>query len=375
VTTEPAIIPELLETEAHAARIERQDDTSVLALHPAASFEDVRDTVRELLSEHGPHADLRGQALRIDLGARALVLFDLRRLVNVLREEFEIVVPGLFVSPDALHIYAEKQLKMRVVVREPASVVDEVLDEAPQAEEDEGELQAAPEEALEEAPEADAAGAAAQPDAADTDDAASDGDSPEGEASDGDATEAVAAVPPVDGPITEDATEQAIPPVTLVPALPDAPAALPTPVPSMPAPAASLPEGGRRTLSVHRSLRSGTHVSFPGDLVIFGDVNPGAEVVADGSIVVLGTMRGLAHAGAHGDEAATVLALSLRPANLRIGTRQATLPFENENSRPIGLLERLRPERAAPRGTTPEVARVVDGQIVVEDYAGRPSVR
>ena len=48
------------------------------------------------------------------------------------------------------------------------------------------------------------------------------------------------------------------------------------------------------------SLRSGQRIEFEGSLVIIGDVNAGAEVIAGENIVVLGTLRGLAHAGAKG---------------------------------------------------------------------------
>ena len=55
-----------------------------------------------------------------------------------------------------------------------------------------------------------------------------------------------------------------------------------------------------------------------GNVVIIGDVNPGAEVVATGDIVIIGTLRGVAHAGAEGDTTARIVALNLRPIKLRI---------------------------------------------------------
>lgn len=56
------------------------------------------------------------------------------------------------------------------------------------------------------------------------------------------------------------------------------------------------------------SLRSGQKIESEGSLVILGDVNSGAEVVASDHIVVLGTLRGLAHAGAKGNKQAIVAA-------------------------------------------------------------------
>lgn len=62
----------------------------------------------------------------------------------------------------------------------------------------------------------------------------------------------------------------------------------------------------------HRgSLRSGQKIETEGSLVILGDVNSGAEVVASDNIVVLGTLRGLAHAGAKGNEQAIISARTI----------------------------------------------------------------
>lgn len=53
------------------------------------------------------------------------------------------------------------------------------------------------------------------------------------------------------------------------------------------------------TKIIQHSLRSGQKTEYPGSLVICGDVNAGAEVIAGGNIMVLGSLRGLAHAGAN----------------------------------------------------------------------------
>ncbi|HEV3157334.1 MAG TPA: septum site-determining protein MinC [Candidatus Baltobacteraceae bacterium] len=74
-----------------------------------------------------------------------------------------------------------------------------------------------------------------------------------------------------------------------------------------------------KTARYHRgTLRSGKAFSHIGHVVIVGDVNPGAEVVAGGDIVVMGSLRGTAHAGAQGDASARVIALEFRPTQLRI---------------------------------------------------------
>lgn len=66
------------------------------------------------------------------------------------------------------------------------------------------------------------------------------------------------------------------------------------------------------------SLRSGQKIEVEGSIIIFGDVNSGAEVMATENIVVLGTLRGLAHAGARGNVKATIVAQTLDTVQLRI---------------------------------------------------------
>jgi septum site-determining protein MinC len=73
-----------------------------------------------------------------------------------------------------------------------------------------------------------------------------------------------------------------------------------------------------RSLVIKRTLRSGQDIHFPGNVIVLGDVNPGAEIVAEGDIFVYGTLRGIAHAGAGGDRSASVVALRLAPTQLRI---------------------------------------------------------
>lgn len=69
----------------------------------------------------------------------------------------------------------------------------------------------------------------------------------------------------------------------------------------------------------HRgALRSGQRIEFEGSLVILGDVNGGAEVIAGENIVVLGILRGLAHAGANGNKEAQIFASSIEAPQVRI---------------------------------------------------------
>jgi septum site-determining protein MinC len=102
---------------------------------------------------------------------------------------------------------------------------------------------------------------------------------------------------------------------------------------------------------VRRTLRSGQVVQHPGHVVVIGDVNPGAEIIAGGDVVVWGKLRGIVHAGATGDDGAVVCALSLAPLQLRIGNHIARTPEGRE-----GLPEQ------------PEMASVQDDEIVAEPW-------
>lgn len=136
-------------------------------------------------------------------------------------------------------------------------------------------------------------------------------------------------------------------------------------------------DGGRRTLTVQRTVRSGTTVRFDGDVLVLGDVNPGAQIVASGSAVILGSCKGMIHVGATGDATATVIALDLEPTQLRIGRRIALVP---EATSPAAdgararLLAMFTP--SADRSPEPRVARVVDDAIVIMPYRPNdPSAR
>jgi len=78
--------------------------------------------------------------------------------------------------------------------------------------------------------------------------------------------------------------------------------------------------GDETALFLSKTLRSGTRIEFPGHVVVFGDVNPGAEIVAEGNVLVWGRVRGMIHAGAKGNTAAFICALDLSPTQLRIAS-------------------------------------------------------
>lgn len=120
-----------------------------------------------------------------------------------------------------------------------------------------------------------------------------------------------------------------------------------------------VPEGSHPALVIPRTLRNGQAVRHPDSVVVLGDVNPGAEVVAGGDVIVFGAVRGVVHAGASGDEGRIVCALELVPTQLRIGGQVARAPEERGRRRWFGL------RRTAPR---PEIARVQDGAITVAPW-------
>ena len=92
-----------------------------------------------------------------------------------------------------------------------------------------------------------------------------------------------------------------------------------------------------KELTIHRgTLRSGDHLEVEGSLLVLGDVNPGARVSATGDVRVWGRLRGVAHAGQGGNRDARIVALQLRPLQLRIADAVARGP---EDQPPPGFCE------------------------------------
>lgn len=71
------------------------------------------------------------------------------------------------------------------------------------------------------------------------------------------------------------------------------------------------------------TLRSGQVLESEHSIVIIGDVNPGANVTSKGNIVVLGSLRGIAYAGATGDRNCFVAALVMKPIQVKIADKMA----------------------------------------------------
>lgn len=106
-------------------------------------------------------------------------------------------------------------------------------------------------------------------------------------------------------------------------------------------------------LLLKETVRSGRSIYHEGHVVIIGDVNPGAEIIAGGDVIVWGRLRGLVHAGALGDEMAVICALALAPTQLRIADQIAIPPDDNSG--------KLSPEQAVIR----------NGQIIAIPWQGK----
>jgi len=80
------------------------------------------------------------------------------------------------------------------------------------------------------------------------------------------------------------------------------------------------------TLYLRKTIRSGQSISSDGNIIVIGDVNPGAEIIAKGDITVWGILGGIAHAGSDGNNLARIRALKLNPVQIRIGEIFARRP-------------------------------------------------
>jgi septum site-determining protein MinC len=92
--------------------------------------------------------------------------------------------------------------------------------------------------------------------------------------------------------------------------------------------------GEETALFLSRTLRSGTRIEFSGHVVVFGDVNPGAEIIAEGNVIIWGRLRGMVHAGAKGNRNAVICALDLSPTQLRIAEEVSAILGPREDPAP-----------------------------------------
>lgn len=104
-----------------------------------------------------------------------------------------------------------------------------------------------------------------------------------------------------------------------------------------------------KRVTLHKTIRSGQSYNIDGDMVLFGNLNAGAEIKATGNIVILGTSNGIVHAGINGNKNAVIFAMKLLSPQIRIADKVARAPQDTSNRKP-------------------EIAFLSSEVIVVQDY-------
>ena len=99
---------------------------------------------------------------------------------------------------------------------------------------------------------------------------------------------------------------------------------------------------------IDKTLRGGQEIQTESSVLVCGNVNPGAQIIAGGSIDIRGTCRGMVHAGAYGNSKAFIIADHLMPTQIRIANLIARSPDVMEKT-----------DKA-------ERASIKDGRIVIE---------
>lgn len=105
------------------------------------------------------------------------------------------------------------------------------------------------------------------------------------------------------------------------------------------------------TLILHRTVRGGQLIKYNGTVIVFGDVNPSAHIMAENDIFVAGSTRGILHAGCLGDRKATVVAANFGGGQIRIAD----------------LIVRA-PDDTVEAGSF-EVAKIQDNQIIIDNVS------
>jgi septum site-determining protein MinC len=114
-----------------------------------------------------------------------------------------------------------------------------------------------------------------------------------------------------------------------------------------------------------QTLRAGQEIRHGGDVIVLGHVHRGARVIAEGNVIVLGRLEGVAHAGALGEDDRVIYAGAFRPTQVRIGGHIAAGPPDEGGTGTEAPADRQ----------GPEWAHVEDDAIVVEPWPGGPARR
>lgn len=352
---------ELFVEDAVPVRLDTTGEVWVLEVDPTISWDAARAFVAETYADTSD--DFHGRSLRLSLGERKLDLMEVRRFSTLFRDGFKAAIIGIECSPEAVHRYAETAFKLPLLAPpvdtrprmpliftgapfaevEPVEMVDDsVPTDLPVLKEDAENLDEAPELVIP------------------IDDAL---DAEEIENTDAEAVAQLSSgLAAIDALIEVESTD-----------IID----LGAPVPA---------EAGRRLMVVEKTLRSGKTIRFAGDVMVYGDVNAGAHIEADGNIVVFGSLRGLAHAGARGDQRSVIISFDLGSPQLRIAdhigfTTEAPVKPEPQAETPRlskfsdgvvgGISSFLGRGRPAVRTFSPEIVWVEGGEIRIGSYEGR----
>jgi len=330
------------------AVVRLEGSVPVIVLPDDLRFDELKEWIRERVP--GSLDSIGARSCRLDIGAREIQLFDLRRLLHLLRDEFGVDATGLYLRSDAILRYAERELKLKLFP------TDSKLD-PPKAAETPATVSPAAGAPRSDAPSGttakaenpgSSAGSPAKPPQANA-----------GEGADDDAMHlpGIADLQALLGsgdadtkPGSKEPGSKEAPPAAFEPA----DAVRRSPQAAAPAEAEAESDGSTRTLTLRRTLRSGAAIHFEGDVIVVGDVNAGAQIRAAGNIIVLGKLRGVVHAGAQGDETSFILAFDLAPTQLRIARHIAIAPAR----------------AASDDAFRPEIATVADAAIVIEPWRG-----
>ncbi len=120
--------------------------------------------------------------------------------------------------------------------------------------------------------------------------------------------------------------------------------------------ALSMQQEGKAQV-VRRSLTNGQQLESEVDLIVLGDVNPGATVSTRGNLIILGCAMGHLTAGLGGREDAFIAALTLKPASIRIADKLARSAITKRTDPGDYPIE-------------PKIAKIVDDHLVMEDLKG-----
>ena len=354
---------ELFVEDAAPVRLDMGGEVWVLEVDSTISWDAARACVAETYADNA--ADFHGRSLRLCLGERKLDLMEVRRFSTLFRDGFKAAIIGIECSPEAVHRYAETAFKLPLLAPpvdtrprmplvftgapfaevEDVEMVDEsVPTDVPVPEEDAADLDEAPELVIE------------IDDAVDEHEVEMTAAAREGAAQLSNGLAAIDALIEVE---STDIIEAGAP----VPA-----------------------EAGRRLMVVEKTLRSGKTIRFAGDVMVYGDVNAGAHIEADGNIVVFGSLRGLAHAGARGDQRSVIISFDLGSPQLRIADHigfTTEVPVNPEPQVEVqrmskfsdgvvgGISSLLGRGRPTLRTFNPEIVWVEGGEIRIASYDGR----